>query len=133
MNSAGALGNRVKAFKEAVKQIPGVINIANSTAVPGRNNNNNGYLIEGRKDETVLMTTNWVDYDYLDTYQMSLGSGRFFDESYSTDQDACLINEAAMKEFNIYRHSKDQVYAARGPDGKLGLSAGYRCCKKLQF
>ena len=49
---AGALGTRVKSFKEAVKNIPGVINISNSTAVPGRNNNNNGYMIEGRKDET---------------------------------------------------------------------------------
>lgn len=98
---AGAMGNRVKSFKDAVKQVPGVINISNSTAVPGRNNNNNGYLIEGRKDETVLMTTNWVDYDYLNTYQMSLASGRFFDELYSTDERACLINEAAMKEFNI--------------------------------
>jgi putative ABC transport system permease protein len=98
---AGALGNQVKAFKEVVKRIPGVINIASSTAVPGRNNNNNGYLIEGRKDETILMTTNWVDYDYLETYQMTLAKGRFFDESYSTDQLSCLINESAAKEYNI--------------------------------
>jgi len=98
---AGALGNQVKAFKEVVKRIPGVINIASSTAVPGRNNNNNGYLIEGRKDETILMTTNWVDYDYLETYQMALTKGRFFNELYSTDQLSCLINESAEKEYNI--------------------------------
>jgi len=129
---AGALGNRVKAFKEAVKRIPGVINIANSTAVPGRNNNNNGYLIEGRKDETVLMTTNWVDYDYLDTYQMSLGSGRFFDESYSTDQEACLINEAAMKEFNITDIEKTRFMQPR-PDGKLGYLQIIGVVKNFNF
>ena len=73
---ADVLGNKMKSFKENVKRIPGVVNIASSTAVPGRTNNNNGYMMEGRKDETFLMATSWVDYDYLDTYGMTLVSGR---------------------------------------------------------
>ena len=97
----GELDTRVKSFKESVKNIPGVVNIASSTAVPGRNNNNNGYKIEGKKDETFLLVTNWVDYDYLDTYGMTLVSGRSFDESYTTDQEACMINESAVKEFEL--------------------------------
>jgi len=101
INRAGALGTKVKSFKDAAKNIPGVINITSSTAVPGRNNNNNGYMLEGRKDETFLMQTNWVDYDYLDTYGMTLVSGRFFNEGYTTDQDACLVNESAIKDFGI--------------------------------
>jgi putative ABC transport system permease protein len=101
INRAGALGTKVKSFKQAVKEIPGVMNISSSTAVPGRNNNNNGYMIEGRKDETFLIMTNWVDYNYLDTYGMTLVSGRSFDESYTTDQQACLVNETAVKDFSI--------------------------------
>jgi putative ABC transport system permease protein len=101
LNRAGALGTKMKAFKDAVKQIPGVVNIASSTAVPGRNNNNNGYRIEGRKDETFLIMTNWVDYNYLDTYGMKLTEGRFFNESFTTDKQACLINESARKDFQI--------------------------------
>ena len=115
---AGALGTRVRAFKDAVKQIPGVVNITNSTAVPGRNNNNNGYLIEGRQDETALMTTNWVDYDYINTFQMSLAEGRFFDQSYSSDEQACLINEAAEKEFNITDISNIR-FLQPAPDGNM--------------
>ncbi len=87
INRAGALGTRVKSFKDAVREIPGVINIASSTAVPGRNNNNNGYMLEGRKDETFLLQTNWVDYDYLDTYGMTLASGRSFSEEFTTDRE----------------------------------------------
>jgi len=102
INRAGALGTKMKAFKDAVKEIPGVVNIASSTAVPGRNNNNNGYMIEGRKDETFLMMTNWVDYNYLETYGMTLASGRFFNESFATDKQACLINESAQKDFQVY-------------------------------
>jgi putative ABC transport system permease protein len=101
INRAAALGTKLKAFKEVVKDIPGVVNIASSTAVPGRNNNNNGYTMEGRKDETFLMMTNWVDYNYLDTYGMTLMDGRSFDESFTSDQQACLINESARKDFAI--------------------------------
>lgn len=101
INRAEALGPKIKSFKESVKHIPGVLNIASSTAVPGRVNNKNGYTIEGRKDESFLLVTNWVDYDYLDTYGMSLISGRSFNESYSTDKDACVINESAIKNFSL--------------------------------
>jgi len=101
INRAGALENRVEAFRDAVKEIPGVINIASSTAVPGRNNNLNGYGLEGRQEESFLMTTNWIDYDYLDTYEMNLTEGRNFDRLFTTDREACIINESAAKNFGI--------------------------------
>jgi putative ABC transport system permease protein len=115
---AHALGPRWKAFKDAAKEIPGVVNIASSTAVPGRNNNNNGYLIEGRKDESFLMVTNWVDYDYLETYGMKLASGRFFNESHATDNEACLVNESTVREFGL--DQRDQTRIIRpGGEGRL--------------
>jgi putative ABC transport system permease protein len=101
INRAEALGTKMKSFKETVKNIPGVINISSSTAIPGRTNNNNGYMIEGRKDETFLMTTSWVDYDFLDTYGMTLASGRSFKESFTSDKDACIINETAFRDFKV--------------------------------
>jgi putative ABC transport system permease protein len=106
---AHVIGNKMKSFKESVKQIPGVINISSSTAIPGRTNNNNGYLMEGRKDESFLMATSWVDYDFLDTYGMKLDSGRNFKESFSTDKQACILNESAMKNFNITSMEKTRV------------------------
>jgi len=101
IDRAEAIGQKMKSFKETVKRISGVVNISSSTAVPGRINNNNGYGLEGRKDESFLMVTNWVDYDYLDTYGMKLASGRSFNESFSTDKEACLINESVVKNFAI--------------------------------
>jgi putative ABC transport system permease protein len=101
INMAHSLQNRVEAFKESVKEIPGILNIASSTAVPGRNNNLNGYGIEGRKDESFLLQTNWIDNDYIDTYKMSIVSGRNFDRSFTSDKDACIINESAAKNFGV--------------------------------
>lgn len=106
INRAQAIGSSMKAFKETVKNIPGVINISSSTSVPNRINNINGYQIEGRKDESFILTTNWVDYNFLDTYGMTLDSGRFFDESYPGDKSACLVNESAIKNFGITDISK---------------------------
>lgn len=101
INRADALGLQMKAFKDAVHDIPGVVNITSSTMVPGRVNNTNGYRIEGRKDESFLLVTNWCDYNFLDTYGIKLDSGRFFSESYSSDKGACIINESARRNFGI--------------------------------
>jgi putative ABC transport system permease protein len=98
---AESLGTRVKAFKDALTKIPGVIKSSASTAVPGRNNNNNGYMMEGRADESFLLQTNWVDYDYFDTYGIKLSSGRFFSESMPTDKDGCIVNESTTRKYNI--------------------------------
>jgi len=117
INRAGALESRVEAFKNAVKEIPGVINIASSTAVPGRNNNNNGYGIEGRKDESFLMTTNWIDFDYIETYGMKLAEGRNFDKNFATDSSACIINESAAKNFGITDISTTRFMVPREEGG----------------
>jgi putative ABC transport system permease protein len=118
INRAGAMGKKMKTFKTLVKEIPGVINITSSTAIPGRTNNTNGYRIEGRKDEPVIMATAWVDYNYLDTYGMTLLSGRFFEESYSSDQQACLVNEAAIKNFGITDWQGSRFFQP-GDSGKM--------------
>jgi len=101
INRANALESRVEAFKESVREIPGIVNITSSTALPGRNNNNNGYGIEGRRDESFLLTTNWIDYDFISTFGITLAEGRNFDKSFTTDRQACIINESAAKNFGI--------------------------------
>jgi putative ABC transport system permease protein len=69
--------------------------------------------MEGKKDETFLMQTNWVDKNYLETYGMSMSSGRPFNESFSTDQQACLINESAVREFGLTDFTKTRFMAPR--------------------
>ena len=132
INRAHVIGNKMKSFKESVKNIPGVINISSSTAVPGRVNNDNGYLIEGRKDESFLMVTNWVDYNYLDTYGMTLADGRFFNESYTTDKQACLVNEAAIKNFGI-TDIQNTRFIESGDSGKVSYLPILGVVKNFNF
>jgi putative ABC transport system permease protein len=101
LENEGALGANARTFKETIAMIPGVINVTSSTSVPGKNESNNGYALEGKKDETILMWTNYVDYNFLQTYAMELQSGRFFNKEYRSDAQACLLNESAIKKYNI--------------------------------
>ncbi len=98
---AEVLGNKVKSFKQEILNINGVQNATASTALPAHNNNNNGHLVEGRREETLLLETNWVDYDYLKTLGMEMALGRFFDRDHPSDVDACVINEKAVKHYNF--------------------------------
>jgi putative ABC transport system permease protein len=55
----------------------------------------------GRPNETFLLQTNWIDYDYFETYKIGLTDGRSFDKSMLTDKDACMINQASLLKFGI--------------------------------
>ncbi len=133
INKAEALGPGVKSFKEVVKGIPGVINIASSTSVPGRDNNKyNTYRMEGRKEETFLIQTNWIDYDYLEIYGMSLASGRTFNKSFTTDLQACMINETTVKDFGITDMEKTRFMQLRDP-GKVNYLTVIGVVKNFNF
>ncbi len=101
IEQAGSIGDQINAFKEEILRLPGVANASVSTAVPGRNNNLNAYMLEGRNAETFLLQSNWVDYDFLDTYGLTMDQGRFFNREYGSDQQACVVNQKTMEEFGL--------------------------------
>lgn len=98
---AGVLGGRVHSFKNELQAIPGVLSVSASTAVPGRTNNTNTYIILGREEESYVFQTVWADYDYLETFRIGMASGRYFDPDLLTDRQACIINERAVREFQL--------------------------------
>ncbi|KPK85014.1 MAG: hypothetical protein AMS27_08460 [Bacteroides sp. SM23_62_1] len=96
------LRDRIPVFKKEIENIPGVVACSHSTAVPGHMNNVNGYLIEGQTtDDIVIITTSWADYDQLKTYEFDLIQGRFFSDELASDSNACVINETAVKNFQL--------------------------------
>lgn len=98
---ADAIGNHITSFKDELLKIPGVLKVSASTAVPAHSNNNNGYRVKGRSEQSFLLQTNWVDYDYLETYGIQLSSGRFFERESATDNEACVINECAVNHYQF--------------------------------
>lgn len=115
INKTEALGKKMLSFKETLKGIPGVINTVSSTEVPGHNNNSVRYKLGNGNDKTIVIETNYVDYNYLDTYGITLLSGRTFDKSVSTDQILCLINESSIKDLGITDFETTRFYSSQDP------------------
>ncbi len=101
IQQAGDIGNKVKTFKQELLKIPEISSVSASTAIPGHNNNNNGYMLEGSSDQTYLLQSNWVDYDFFKTYQIKLNDGRYFNKSFTSDEQACIVNAQTIKEYNL--------------------------------
>ncbi|MGW8314921.1 MAG: FtsX-like permease family protein [Bacteroidales bacterium] len=98
------LGKKIQTFKDELTTHSSILSATNSTAYLGSPNNNNAYGIKGRPaDETVLFYTFWVDEDFMNTYRIGLGTpeSRFFSEDFATDSAACLVNEAAVRKYNL--------------------------------
>ncbi len=98
------LDKRIQTFKKALTEHTSILSATNSTAYLGAPNNNNAHSIKGRPpEEAVIMFTFWTDEDFMETYKFGLATpeSRFFSEEFATDSSACLVNEAAVRKFNI--------------------------------
>jgi len=108
ISNASTIGEKVQPFKDELLNVKGVLSVSASTAIPGRNNNNNGYMLKGRDEESFLLQTSWADKDFLKTYGMILESGRYFDEVSTSEEQGCIVNQAAVKSY-----FPDDPFAAR--------------------
>lgn len=116
IQAAGNIGNQVKTFKQELLKIPGIDLVSASTAIPGHNNNNNGYMLEGVSDQTYLMQTAWVDYDFFETFGIELADGRTFDRKHTSDQEACVVNARTLFEFGIEDFNKSRFITMGNQD-----------------
>jgi putative ABC transport system permease protein len=46
-----------------------------------------------------MISRNYVNYDFIPTYNLKMAYGRNFSKEYPADKEACIINETAMKVF----------------------------------
>jgi putative ABC transport system permease protein len=93
----------INTVKARLKQIPGIIKVAGTDAVPGQGPmaTTVGVVPEGfTNEEGILMKAIRADEDYLAALGMELAAGRDFSREMSTDkQGAFLVNEVAMRQF----------------------------------
>lgn len=102
LQGARKLGTDREIFKERLKQNPDVLNATFTDSLPQM-------LLEvkvfqktgeGSNMNHTLVTIS-ADYDFLDTYNIKLKEGRYFDKKHSTDSSAVILNEAAIKALDL--------------------------------
>jgi putative ABC transport system permease protein len=93
----------INTVKARLKQIPGIVEVAGTDAVPGQGPmaTTVGVVPEGfANEEGILMKAIRADDDYLAALGMELVAGRDFSREMSTDkQTAFLVNEVAAQQF----------------------------------
>ncbi|MBT1698737.1 ABC transporter permease [Fulvivirgaceae bacterium PWU4] len=105
----GDLYNKREAFKNEVNRLPGVESSTFSSAVPGKRvvfltvrvpdlAGSRGGDDKGMRDMRVMA----VDHDFIKTLKLELIAGRDFSvENASDAQSAFILNEAAVREFDL--------------------------------
>jgi len=102
IHSNDKIHGSMKAFKEALKSDPSVINVGSSTQIPSNDLVNclGGATLDGPNPANLnfMLYMVGVDYNFFKTYGMKIAAGREFSENFSTDDSlAFIFNEKAVE------------------------------------
>jgi len=112
------------AFKQALASVPGIISTSASSSVPGSWHTSAYSEMQNKAGD--LQKTNldlyFVDFDYINQYQLKFVAGRPFSKDFKTDStQAMVINESAARSLG-YNSPQDAVgrnYSQWGSKGKI--------------
>ncbi|TFH28223.1 MAG: FtsX-like permease family protein, partial [Bacteroidia bacterium] len=113
------LGEQTNSFKEELTNHSSILTATNSTAFLGTYNSNSTLGVKGRPpEESVLFYIYYTDEDFMDTYRFGLATpdSRFFSDEFSMDSSACLVNETAVRDYNL-EDPLNQSLLNLNPDG----------------
>ena len=94
---------RLTSLKNELKKVSGIVNVTTSAAIPGGGYNwGTGVRRDGAaREENKTASIVWVDPDFIETYGISIISGRAFNPEIKSDMESVLINEAALTAFGL--------------------------------
>ncbi len=114
--------SRGESFKKELMNHPDIISATTSTGVPGQN----GWIQVVRVEKESEMIDDAMiicvpDYDYLDTYDIEMVKGRFFEKEMGTDlQEAVVVNQTAVKQYGWEEPIGKKIHWGFNPNGEGG-------------
>lgn len=106
-------------FTERISKLTSVQEVAFSSRMFGDIDGYNTLEINGITKE---FTNMWVDADFIDFYELELLDGRFFSEELVSDINAtALLNEAAIREFDVEDPFEIEIRVPRGNAKVVGI------------
>ena len=96
------IGKYIKSFKDDISRNSAIIDVSNSSAIPGGLFGDTAFKLEdtGPEDVHDIKVIN-TDYGFINTYQIKMKEGRFFSRDYSNDSMSVVMNEAAVKALGL--------------------------------
>jgi len=99
---AEKLGSQQEAFKQEIKRNSDILSVTFTDSLPQMLLEAKVFQKEGEgNNETNTILTITADYDLLETYDLKLIEGRYFERERSADSTAVVLNETAVKALNI--------------------------------
>ena len=101
---------RYNTIVNELKQLPGVEKVSFGSSTPGSNNSfTYTYTFAGSDLGEQTLSSFIVDEHFIDLYNIKLLEGRIFNPDYTDTLTEILINEAALKHFNLKEPIGQQV------------------------
>jgi len=99
---AWALENHADTFKDELLKNPHIINATNTNDLPGRGFNETVFKLENAPvSQQFLMGQITTDGNFAKTMGIELSEGRYFSKENPSDSLAVVINESAVKTFDL--------------------------------
>ncbi|MEI9918479.1 MAG: FtsX-like permease family protein [Bacteroidota bacterium] len=101
-----AMAQRTVSLKNKLLSLPNIERVATSGVVPGGSYNQCAHIdIVGKSAEEITPGENactiFSDFDFIDTYKMSISAGRNWDAERKTDLKRVIVNEAFVADFKL--------------------------------
>lgn len=97
-NSVGQLFRNYDAFKQELLSHKDIVSVTGMEDVLGVNHNTRAYRIEGLSDEDFYVPAFLVEWDFIQTFDFEILSGRAFSRDFPSDTvNAVVINETMVR------------------------------------
>lgn len=130
INKANFLGNRLSSFKTELLAQSDILQITNTSSIPGRINTSSTYFHHSVNDSRG-MNNIWTDCDFIKTYHVELIEGRFFEEGNQSNARSAVLNETAIRRLNIEDPVGKKLYQGKKTDDDaytiIGVMKDFNC------
>jgi putative ABC transport system permease protein len=96
------LSDQLKIFKQELLSNPNILGATNTGNLFGQPFGNSAFRpAQGSAEDTHLLWTFFTDEDFVETYQIEMAAGRYFEEGREADIEAVVINETAVRDLGL--------------------------------
>ncbi len=96
------LAERIRSFEHELRVNKGIIDVSNSSGIPGNQYSDSGFWLEGTGVEDLVdIRTMRCDYDFARTYKLQMADGRFFSKEHPSDSSAVVVNQEVERAFGV--------------------------------
>ncbi len=110
------IGRNIEAFKTTLKNTPNVLEVSNSSHIPGIQLGDNLYdsYVNGKK-YSQLLSLMVSDYDFVKAFDIKMAAGRFYSKEWGGDSlNSVVINETAAQNFHFTDPVGQEIYEPEG-------------------